>query len=163
MNDRREFLTAGAAGLAAALLAAHEAQAAPSARTIAQRDAPKVSLDGWQMTASEVNYPPGESSARHRHPGFVIGYVLEGQYRFAVNEQAPYCRQDKCSSSRSTRQARCMRCLATQAQRNRRRSSRLCSRRKATRSRFPIDASTGSDLLVRPSDGGIDRASGLRN
>lgn len=89
MNDRREFLAAGVAGLAAALLAAHEAQAAPSARTIAQRDAPKVSLDGWQMTASEVNYPPGESSARHRHPGFVIGYVLEGQYRFAVNEQAP--------------------------------------------------------------------------
>ena len=89
MNDRREFLTAGVAGLAAALLAAHEAQAAPSARTIAQRDAPKVSLDGWQMTASEINYPPGESSARHRHPGFVIGYVLEGQYRFAVNEQAP--------------------------------------------------------------------------
>ena len=89
MNDRREFLTAGVAGLAAALLAAHEAQEAPSARMIAQRDAPKVSLDGWQMTASEVNYPPGESSARHRHPGFVVGYVLEGQYRFAVNEQAP--------------------------------------------------------------------------
>ena len=89
MSDRREFLAAGVAGLAAALLAAHEAQAAPSARTIAQRDAPKVSLDGWQMTASEINYPPGESSARHRHPGFVIGYVLEGQYRFAVNEQAP--------------------------------------------------------------------------
>jgi len=89
MNGRREFLTAGVAGLAAALLAAHEAQAAPSARTIAQRDAPKVSLDGWQMTASELNYPPGESSARHRHPGFVIGYVLEGQYRFAGNEQAP--------------------------------------------------------------------------
>ena len=89
MNDRREFLTAGVAGLAAAILAAHEAQAAPSARTIAQRDAPKVNLDGWQMTATEVSYPPGESSARHRHPGFVIGYVLEGQYRFAVNEQAP--------------------------------------------------------------------------
>ena len=89
MNDRREFLTAGVAGLAAAILAAHEAQAAPSARTIAQRDTPKVNLDGWQMTASEVNYPPGESSARHRHPGFVIGYVLEGQYRFGVNEQAP--------------------------------------------------------------------------
>ena len=37
MNNRREFLTAGVAGLAAALLAAHEAQAAPSARTIAQK------------------------------------------------------------------------------------------------------------------------------
>jgi quercetin dioxygenase-like cupin family protein len=89
MNDRREFLTAGVAGLAAAILAADETQAAPSARTIAQKDAPKVNLDGWQLTASEVTYPPGESSARHRHPGFVIGYVLEGQYRFAVNEQTP--------------------------------------------------------------------------
>ena len=36
-----------------------------------------------------MSYPPGESSARHRHPGFVIGYVLEGQYRFAVNDKPP--------------------------------------------------------------------------
>lgn len=89
MNERREFLTASVLGLAAALLAAHEAEAAPSARMIAQKETPKINLDGWQMTATEVTYPPGESSARHRHPGFVIGYVLEGQYRFAVNEQAP--------------------------------------------------------------------------
>ena len=89
MNDRRVFLTAGLAGLAASLLATHEAHAAPSSRPLAQKDAPKVNLDGWQMSASEVSYPPGESSARHRHPGFVIGYVLEGQYRFAVNDEAP--------------------------------------------------------------------------
>ncbi len=89
MNDRREFLTAGLAGLAASLLAAHEANAAPSSKPLVQKDAPKVNLDGWQMTASEVSYPPGEASGRHRHPGFVIGYVLEGQYRFAVNDQAP--------------------------------------------------------------------------
>ena len=36
------------------------------------------------MTASEVP-TGGRSSGKHRHPGFVIGYVLEGQYRFAVN------------------------------------------------------------------------------
>lgn len=89
MNDRREFFTAGLAGLAASMFAAHQAQAAPSVRAVAVRDAPSVNLDGWQMTASEVSYPPGESSARHRHPGFVIGYVLEGQYRFGVNEQPP--------------------------------------------------------------------------
>jgi quercetin dioxygenase-like cupin family protein len=88
-NDRREFLAAGLAGLAASWFAAHEAHAAPSARAIAQKDAPKVNLDGWQVSASEVSYPPGESSTRHRHPGFVVGYVLEGQYRFAVNDQAP--------------------------------------------------------------------------
>jgi quercetin dioxygenase-like cupin family protein len=89
MNDRREFLTAGLLGLAASLLASQEAHAAPSVRAVAQKTAPNINLDGWQMTASEVTYPPGESSGRHRHPGFVIGYVLEGQYRFAVNDQAP--------------------------------------------------------------------------
>src|SRR5688572_19118514 len=89
MNDRREFLSAGLAGVVASLLAANGANAAPSVQTIAQKDAPRVNLDGWQMTATEVSYPPGESSGRHRHPGFVVGYVLEGQYRFAVNEQTP--------------------------------------------------------------------------
>ena len=89
MNDRREFLIAGLAGMAASLIASREASAAPSAKPLAQKDAPKVNLDGWQMTASEVSYPPGEASGKHRHPGFVIGYVLEGQYRFAVNDQAP--------------------------------------------------------------------------
>ena len=84
MTDRRAFLTTGAA-MAAAFLAAREASAAPSAKTLVQRDAPAVNLEGWQMTASEVSYGPGESSNRHRHPGFVCGYVLEGQYRFAVD------------------------------------------------------------------------------
>jgi quercetin dioxygenase-like cupin family protein len=89
MNDRREFLIAGLAGMASSLLAARGVAAAPSAKALVQRDAPAVNLDGWQMTASEVTYPPGEASGRHRHPGFVVGYVLEGQYRFAVNDKPP--------------------------------------------------------------------------
>lgn len=88
-NDRREFLMAGMTAMAASLVATREAAAAPSAKQIVQRDAPAINLDGWQMTATEVSYPPGEASGRHRHPGFVIGYVLEGQYRFAVNDSAP--------------------------------------------------------------------------
>ena len=89
MSDRREFLMAGMAAMAASLIAAREASAAPTAKQLAQRDAPAVNLEGWQMTATEVSYPPGEASGKHRHPGFVIGYVLEGQYRFAVNDKAP--------------------------------------------------------------------------
>jgi quercetin dioxygenase-like cupin family protein len=89
MSDRREFLTVGMLGLAASLIAAREVQAAPSSRPVAQRDTPPINLEGWQVTASEVTYPPGEASGRHRHPGFVIGYVLEGQYRFAVNDKPP--------------------------------------------------------------------------
>jgi quercetin dioxygenase-like cupin family protein len=85
MNDRREFLVASLLAMAGPALSAR----APSARPLAQRDTPSVNLDGWQMTASEVSYPPGEASGRHRHPGFVIGYVLDGQYRFGVNDAAP--------------------------------------------------------------------------
>ena len=85
MTDRRAFLTTGFATMMAHAMAARSAEAAPTAKPLAQRDAPAVNLDGWQMTATEVSYPPGEASGRHRHPGFVCGYVLEGQYRFAVD------------------------------------------------------------------------------
>jgi quercetin dioxygenase-like cupin family protein len=37
----------------------------------------------------EVSYPPGGRSAEHRHPGFIVGYVLEGQIRFAINQGTP--------------------------------------------------------------------------
>ena len=101
-DNRREVLTAAVSSMAAVILSQRLAAdsgglplegltvLAPSSKPVAQRDAPKVNLDGWQMTATEVTYPPGESSqGKHRHPGFVIGYVLEGQYRFAVNDEAP--------------------------------------------------------------------------
>jgi quercetin dioxygenase-like cupin family protein len=88
MTDRRSFLTAATAAMATLLTADDGAAAPPQVKPIVQRDAPAVNLDGWQMTASEVSYGPGESSSRHRHPGFVCGYVLEGQYRFAVDGKA---------------------------------------------------------------------------
>jgi quercetin dioxygenase-like cupin family protein len=88
-NDRREFLITTLASVAASMIASSDTSAAPSAKQLVQRDTPAVNLDGWQMTASEVAYPPGEASGKHRHPGFVIGYVLEGQYHFAVNDQTP--------------------------------------------------------------------------
>ena len=91
-NDRREFLIAGLIAMATPVLSERlsaEVERAPSAKPLAQRDTPAVNLDGWQVTASEVSYPAGEMSGRHRHPGFVIGYVLEGQYRFAVNDNPP--------------------------------------------------------------------------
>ena len=93
-NDRREFLMAGMTAMAASVIAARSAdgaQAKPSspAKPLAQRPTPAVNLDGWQMTASEVSYAPGQVSGRHRHPGFVIGYVLEGQYLFAVDDNPP--------------------------------------------------------------------------
>jgi quercetin dioxygenase-like cupin family protein len=62
--------------------------AASGSRAVAEKDAPKVNLDGWHMTATEITIPPGAPPGRkHRHPGFVMGYVLEGEYSFAVNDQ----------------------------------------------------------------------------
>ena len=102
-NDRREFLAAGLTLMAATLsehlaaeggemrvegLIGEQQPAANPSRAVATKDAPKVNLDGWQMTATEITLPPGAPPGRkHRHPGFVIGYVLEGQYSFAVNDQ----------------------------------------------------------------------------
>jgi len=104
-NDRREFMAAGLTLMAATLserlaakgsesrvegLIGEQQPAANPSRAIATKAPPKINLDGWQMTASEITIPAGAPPGRkHRHPGFVIGYVLEGQYSFAVNDQAP--------------------------------------------------------------------------
>ena len=37
-----------------------------------------MSLDGWEVTVSHVDYPPGRVGAVHHHAGFVLAYVLEG-------------------------------------------------------------------------------------
>src|SRR5436305_8655078 len=34
---------------------------------------------GMEASLVKVSYPPGERSAEHRHPGFIVGYVLEGK------------------------------------------------------------------------------------
>jgi quercetin dioxygenase-like cupin family protein len=44
---------------------------------------------GMEASLLEVSYPPGGRSAEHRHPGFIVGYVLEGQIRFAINHETP--------------------------------------------------------------------------
>ena len=41
-------------------------------------DLPNVTMEGWEVTVSYVDYPPGRVGAAHRHPGFVLAYVLEG-------------------------------------------------------------------------------------
>lgn len=51
-----------------------------------KHDLPDVSLKGWAVTAVEVTYGPGESSAAHRHPGITIGYVLEGEIRSKIGD-----------------------------------------------------------------------------
>jgi quercetin dioxygenase-like cupin family protein len=41
--------------------------------------------DKQTATLVELYLAPGEpSSAPHRHPGFVLGYVIEGEFRFQI-------------------------------------------------------------------------------
>ncbi|MGH7629324.1 MAG: cupin domain-containing protein [Gemmatimonadales bacterium] len=63
-----------------------DAQDAPKPKAERARMAfskPLPRLDGTKLKATvvEVTYGPGESSAAHRHPCPVIGYVIEGTYR----------------------------------------------------------------------------------
>jgi quercetin dioxygenase-like cupin family protein len=50
-------------------------------------DLPNVNLDGWEVTVSHVDYPPGRVGAVHHHAGFVLAYVLEGSVIAKVSGQ----------------------------------------------------------------------------
>jgi quercetin dioxygenase-like cupin family protein len=51
---------------------------AAAPRPVFKQDLPNVTLDGWEVTVSHVDYPPGRVGAVHHHAGFVLAYVLEG-------------------------------------------------------------------------------------
>jgi quercetin dioxygenase-like cupin family protein len=54
-----------------------------------KHDLPNVSLDGWEVTVSHVDYPPGRVGAPHQHAGFVLAYVLQGNIVAKVSGQGP--------------------------------------------------------------------------
>ena len=48
-------------------------------------------LDGKKAktTMLEVTLAPGEVEAAHRHPGPAFGYILEGEYEWAIDDTKP--------------------------------------------------------------------------
>ena len=44
-------------------------------------------LDGFDAVLVELNFAPGASAPAHRHPGFILGYVVDGQMRSAINNE----------------------------------------------------------------------------
>jgi quercetin dioxygenase-like cupin family protein len=46
-------------------------------------------LDGKDANATmqEVTFKPGQNDSSHRHAGPVFGYVLEGEYEHAINDE----------------------------------------------------------------------------
>jgi quercetin dioxygenase-like cupin family protein len=74
----------GAVGLAAAQHSEKREGVKPLAvREIAEK------LDGktTNATAVEVTLEPGQAGDSHRHPGPAFGYVLEGEYEWAIDDQ----------------------------------------------------------------------------
>ena len=80
--SRRDAVASLAVLLDLAASAAH-AQAPPAGGAaprppVFKRDLPNVSLEGWEVTVSHVDYPPGRVGQPHQHRGFLFAYVLEG-------------------------------------------------------------------------------------
>jgi len=57
-------------------------------KAVAERDIAEK-LDGKEakVVVVEVALEPGQAGAPHRHPGPVFGYVLEGEYEWAINDE----------------------------------------------------------------------------
>src|SRR3989442_6950883 len=86
-TKRRAWITALAGMVSQMFVARAPAGAAAGAKVVFQHDLPDLTLDNWAVTAVEVSYPPGGASASHRHPGFTVVYVLEGEVRSKVGDQ----------------------------------------------------------------------------
>lgn len=72
------------------LLSKAIAQSKPSSAAshdVFQHDLPNLTMDDWQVTASEIDIEPGHVGRPHRHPGFVLVYVLEGAVVTGISDQ----------------------------------------------------------------------------
>ena len=79
-EDRRNFLFA-----LGALAAVPEPFAEPL-KTVGVIALPPP-FQNQSATIVEVYCAPGQRSTPHKHPGFVLGYVLEGRFRFQMEGQ----------------------------------------------------------------------------
>lgn len=77
----------GAGGM---ILAQHVEHVKGGVKTLSQRDIIET-LDGKKAKATmvEVTLVPGDVEPAHRHPGAAFGYVLEGEYEWAIDGNEP--------------------------------------------------------------------------
>jgi quercetin dioxygenase-like cupin family protein len=86
----RTFLTlavCAAFGIGGMAVARHDEKGGAKVTDLSRRDIVEK-LDGKdaRVTVEEVTIEPGERVAPHRHAGPVFGYVLEGEYEHALND-----------------------------------------------------------------------------
>ena len=75
-------------GLGGMTLAHHTGKAHVKVTQLSQRDIIEK-LDGKKASATvlEVTFEPGQKDSPHRHAGPVFGYVLEGEYEHALDDE----------------------------------------------------------------------------
>jgi quercetin dioxygenase-like cupin family protein len=91
MTMIRTLLTLAAGvgvGVAVTFAAHHDHHEAVKVTQLSQRDIIEK-LDGKAASATvvEVTFEPGQKDSPHRHTGPVFGYVLEGEYEHALDDE----------------------------------------------------------------------------
>jgi quercetin dioxygenase-like cupin family protein len=81
-------LVLAAIGVGEMSLAHHDGQGEVKVAQLSQRSIIET-LDGKaaSVTVVEVTFEPGKEDQPHRHAGPVFGYVLEGEYEHAIDDQ----------------------------------------------------------------------------
>jgi quercetin dioxygenase-like cupin family protein len=84
----RPTLLATVIAVSGLALAHHDKHGKANVKVLSQKEITEK-LDGKKANAStvEVTLGPGEASAPHRHPGPAFGYVLEGEYEWAIDDK----------------------------------------------------------------------------
>ena len=77
-----------AIGVGGVTLAHHAGKGHVKVTQLSQRDIIEK-LDGKDASATviEVTFEPGQKDSPHRHAGPVFGYVLEGEYEHAIDDE----------------------------------------------------------------------------
>jgi quercetin dioxygenase-like cupin family protein len=84
----RKYLVLSVLVIGGLVLADGDDKGKPKVTTLSTQDVTeKVDGKAAKATTVEVTLEPGQSSRPHRHPGPVFGYVLEGEYEWAINDQ----------------------------------------------------------------------------
>ena len=66
----------------------HDDKGEVKRKVVSEQDiAEKLDSKEAKATTVELTMEPGQESAPHRHPGPVFGYVVEGEYEWAIDDQ----------------------------------------------------------------------------
>ena len=87
MQTMRTLAVGVILGIGGWTMAHHDGPARGPARVIAEKDiAEKIDGKESKTTVVELTLEPGHAGSPHRHPGPVFGYILAGEYEWAIDD-----------------------------------------------------------------------------